>query len=580
MRGLGRTDRSTLSRDVIAGLTGAVAGAPQAMAFAILAGVSPVYGLYAAFAPTIIGALFSNSGLMTIAPTNVLMLLVANALAGFGNPDPPFPLFTLTLMVGLIQLAFGALRLGALSRFVSNAVIVGFISGAGVLIILGQLHHITGYSLTSSGNALERSARWLALIPATQIAPLLVGLTTMGVIVGLRRTRYKLIATLIGIGAASILASLLQSPSIALVRDLSHIPSQLPSLVLPNLEYAPALFSSAFALAVLASIQSAALAESIHQPGQRTPDFSRDLLAQGIANAVGGFFQCLPASGSLSRTAVSISAGARTRLANLLAGAFIGGILLLFAGLIEHIPLAALAGQLIVAATSLIDWPAIRGVWRISLSSRAAMLITFGCTLVLPLEYSIYIGISLTLGIYLLQSLERLHAVRLEPLESGDFRETPLPVTLVPGEPVIISVSGHLYFAAAKRLEELLPAPEGIRQPIVILRMRDNAFLGSTGVRIMQHYAERLQAQGGQLILSGVGAPVYAELQHAGLVAPAGQIQVFAADDVIFSATRKALVYARNLSQPDEPHAQAAALQLSGAASGAVSDGLLHRQLR
>ena len=545
--------KSTVVHDLLAGATGAVAGAPQAMGFALLAGVNPIYGLYAAIFPTIIGALASGSAFMTIAPTNVLMLLVANALAGFGSPNPPLPLFTLTLMVGLFQLLFAVMRLGVLTRFVSNAVIVGFITGAGVLIILGQLDHITGYPVTSHSNALIRFWEWLRQLGRTDGQTLLVGISATLIIYYLHHTRFKSVATLIAIIITSTFVLVFGWTGVLMVRDLSPIPNVLPTPALPNLSFLPSLMSAALATAVLASVQSSALVENLREIEPKPPNIHRDLVAQGLANIVGGLFQGMPVCGSLSRSAVNLSAGARTRLANLLSGVGVALIVLALASLIERVTLAALAGHLIVAALNLIDSKAIRMVWRVNQAGRVAMVTTFVSTLVLPLEYSIYIGVVLHLALYAYTSSKNIHVVRLVPTDDHHFREEPLPTKLPSREPVILSVSGNLFFAAVRQLEEMLPIVGKAEHPVVIFRLRDNEYLGSTGIRALRRYARQLRARGGKLILAGISPHVKTELERTGAIQEFGMENVFYSNDLVFGATEVALHYAREwlASNPD-----------------------------
>ena len=172
------------------------------------------------------------------------------------------------------------------------------------------------------------------------------------------------------------------------------------------------------------------------------------------------------------------------------------------------------------------------------------MILTFASTLVLPLEYSIYLGVALSLGLYLYSSSQGVKAVRLIPLEPHQFRAEPLKKQLPSGEPVIISVSGHLYFAAMKQLEDLLPEPDGTSQTVVILRLRDNDYLGSTGIHFLQRYIAKLEMGGGKLILSGVSPKIQHQLEQSGFLQRIGKDNIFYEDDIIFSSTERALDYA------------------------------------
>ncbi len=544
-----KVKRGSITRDIIAGLTGATAGAPQSMGFALLGGVSPLYGLYASVIPTIVGGLFVNTRLMTIAPTNVLMLLVAGMLSTYGDPVPPYPLFTFTLLIGFIQLGFGLLRLGNLTQYVSNAVTTGFISGAGVLIILGQLDLVTGYNVKSSSNALADFVSWLQRLPETNFNAVIIGVVTVLIVLVLRKTRFKTFSVMIGIVMASVLPLLLGWNDVANVRTMSEIPSGLPFPELPDFQYIRGIFSIAFATAILASVQSAALAESIRGSGEPQPDINKDLLAQGISNIAGSFFQSLPSSGSLSRTAINKSAGAVTRWSNIFAGIFIGLLLIGAGGLIELIALPALAGNLIIAAIGLINFEAIEMVWSVNWTARVAMIATFLSTLVFPLEYSIYIGVVLSLALYVHTSTNRIEIVRLVPVGDGHFTEVELPDTLPSGEPVILSIYGNIYFGSLRKLERMLPPAQSAecQSPLVILRMRHVFTIGSTGIKVLLRYDEQLRRCGGKLILTGVSDKLKAELERAHAFEQLDREAIFPPTTIIFEALENALAYAKAL---------------------------------
>ena len=229
--------KNDLFDDILAGTTGAVAGAPQAMGFAIIAGISPIYGLYTAVIPTIVGAFTTSSVFMTVGPTNALALVVGSTLMRFEDHDPIGHLFALTLLVGIFQLLFGLLRLGKLVRFVSNAVMTGFITGAGFLIMLGQLRPLTGYSGSIEGNALVRFSDWLIHIPQIEIQTTIVGLCTIVVILFLRRTVFRSFATLAALILSGVCVAVIDLQNVVLVSDIVSIPQGLPLPMIPNISY-------------------------------------------------------------------------------------------------------------------------------------------------------------------------------------------------------------------------------------------------------------------------------------------------------------------------------------------------------
>lgn len=543
-----RFARQNFVADATAGLTGAIAGAPQSMGFALVGGVSPIYGLYASILPTIIGGALSSSRFTTVAPTNILMLLVAGALATFNYPEPPVPLFTFTLLVGGFQLLFGLLRFSEITRFVSNAVIVGFITGAGILIIFGQLAHLLGIHADISGHGIFGVIDLLRHIGETDPATLLAGTVTTVMIYVLHHTkRFRNISTLIAFALVTPVVLILNWSSVALVGDATPIPAGLPFPVLPDFSYAPPLLGAAFATALLACVQHAALIDRLRDRKEPRADINRDLMAHGVANAAGSFFQALPVSGSLSRTAVNLSSGAKSRMANIYAGLFILGMMFLFSGVIEVIPLAALAGHLVVAALSVIDLTTVRMVWQVNTIARFSMMVTLIAALTMPLEYSIYGGILISLGLYVWTSSSRVEVMQL--VQTGDgYEEIAVPARLPDRAPVVLSVHGNLYFAAFRKLEALLPDPVDSIAPLVILRLRDTESLGTTGINVLLNYDALLRESGGKLILAGVNKKLRDELIRTGAIHRLGPDAVFDAQPVFFRSTRSATDYAAKLA--------------------------------
>ena len=480
---------------------------------------------------------------MTIAPTNALALVVFSTLENDGSVSVE-KMAVLSLLVGVFQVAFGMFRLGNLTRFVSNAVMTGFITGAGLLIILGQLVHVSGYDpqpiawwpeqLSSS---LPRFFDWLVHLPQSQPHTLIIGIAAIVIIARLHHTRLKNVATLVAIFVTTVFILIAGWSDVSIV---AHVPQGLPSPVLPKIDFAGGLITDALALAVLALVQSAALTHAVREPDGSVANTNQDFVAQGLANLAGSLFQCLPVGGSLSRTAVNINAGARTRLANLIAGLSIGLVLLILGPAVEYIALAALAGHLIVAAVSLIRPKEIKLVWKVNPMARAVMVVTLIATLTLPLEYSIYGGVILSLVLYLYSSSQSLVVEQIIPLGGGRFRAAPLPNQLPQNDAIILNVRGSLYFAAMRRLESLLPMPLPQQSTIVILRLRESHHLASTGLHLLLQYQGQLRKSGGDLLLTGLSEENWQILQQTSMVADFGADNLYRSDETYFGTTEKA----------------------------------------
>lgn len=541
--------RRSLHRDVIAGLTLATAAVPQSMAFAIIAGLNPIYGLYTSVVSSIVGSLAGSFSLLSTGPTNALALVVGSTFvsAGVTSEDELAVLFTLTLLVGLFQFGLGLLRLGNIARFVSNAVMVGFITGAGMLIALGQLGNLFGLHVPREADPFETIQYIITHISDVKLASLGIGVLTIFIMFVLKNTRLSLLAPLFGIALSGLLVSIfqLQDAGVRVVSQISAIPDSLPHLVLMRPVQVTSMAPKALAIAMLGLVQSISIVQSLTSTMHEETDTSREFIGQGLANVCGAFFQCMPAGGSLSRTAVNVAAGAKTRMAGVFSGVFVGAVLLVFSPLAELIPMPSLAGLLIVVAFGLIDLERLLLVWRTARTSRTVFLVTLGATLIFPLEYSIYIGALLSIGNYL-QASSHPHIARLVPTD-GTFREVDVPEEAPEGSPVLISVTGNLHFAAIQDIEKNLPDFSDVECPIIILRLRGAEHLASTGVRFLASLLILLHDHNGELLLCGVEPDVAKSLRRSGLMAELDEANVFGASDLLLESTREALKRARTL---------------------------------
>lgn len=549
--------RYTFPHDLIAGITGATAGIPQAMAFALLAGVEPAYGLYAAVIAPIVGALAGSATYMTTGPTNTLMLLVGSALESLKTSYQVGVLIvTLSILAGIFQLVFGVLRLGDLTRFVSRAVMTGFLTGAALLMATEQLGTFSGIPRGEHGGLIHTLNHLAANLDQAHAPTLAIGLLTMTIILFFRRTRIRALGIFLAVAGASAVIVVIGgwTDDVILVQDIAPLPDRLPAASLPHPDLAGDLAASALAVALLGLVQTAALSQSLKEPDGRLPNASREFIGQGLSNIAAGLFQGLPSGGSLSRTAVNVSAGARTRLANVWAGLLVALIMLLFSDLAGRIALTSLSAHLILAAWTLVDPAEIRFLWKASWTGRWAMVTTFVATLLLPLQYSVFVGVALSLLLYIMQS-SHLHITQLEPVGPYQFREIPFSPTLPDRALVILSVHGPLFFAAMRDLEQRLPIPNHARQPMLILRLRGDEMLAGTGTWTLVNYAERLRARGGKLILCGVEKNVLKTLQRTGALDRIGAENVFKARDVLLMSLQEAVEYAQQwlAAQPPLP---------------------------
>ena len=527
------------------------------MASALLAGINPLTGLYTMIIATPIGALFTSSESMHISTTSALSLAVASSLVGMPPEMKLEAVYMLALMVGVIQITLGVLKMGYLVRFVPFSVMTGFLNGVAVLIILGQLGDFTGYLSPYSNRVVQ--ALDTALNTTQFILPILaVGLATVILILlfnRIRKTRpYSLILAMV------IASSLVALPGFGLVPtvgDVTSVPSTLPHFHLPNFSFFLSLIVPAFALSIIGLVQGAGISQGYPNPDGKFPDPSGDFFGQGIANLAASFFRGMPAGGSLSGTALVVGAGARTRWANVFAGILIAIIILLFSHLVELIAMPALAGLLMVIGFQTIKPTDLLTVWQTGLSPRVVMLITFVGTLIMPLQFAVLLGVAISIVLYISQQANRIKLVEIIPHKGGFPVERPAPAVLPSHKITMLYPYGSLFYAAAKTLEENLPAPEDSRNAVVIFLLRGYDQFGSTMIGVLDRYARTVQDHGGKLILAGLSEGVLTQLERTGLLELIGKENIFMATDEFGMAANQAFEYAQKwldaIEQQEKP---------------------------
>jgi sulfate permease, SulP family len=537
-----KISRRTAIPDLFAGITSALSYIPQGMGYAVVAGVNPVYGLYTGVFAPVIGAFLAGSSLMVIVVTNELAVPTAGILASRGETSIR-TLFTLTLLIGLIQIIFGCLKLGSLTRFISNCVMTGFISGVAILLVFGQLQKLTGYS-GRSGNMFVTTWDLLLHLNGIDVRTTVVGLLTIAAIILFQRTRLKAIAFVLALLITTAMVPLLHWKTVQLVGAIARIPRGLPSLVLPDFRAIPVLFLDALSLAILGLSIASGVSQAYPEPDGGILDASRDFLAQGAANMVGGFLQGMPAGGSISRTATSVSAGAKTRWANIFAGVVLAIFLLTVGWVAEIIPMASLAGLLVYIGFSVMRLDRIALVWNTHTAERGAMVATFALTLLIPLHWAIFAGVALTLLLFLYSSSAKVHLVRIVPGANGGFEEQPAPDRLPSDDVTALHAYGNAFFAAIPTLEAALPAVEDATNAVVIFGLRGRSSITTSGVTMLERYARKLQAHGNKLMLVGVEPAVERALERTGISRVIGKENIYAVTPNLGGPLNQALVAA------------------------------------
>jgi SulP family sulfate permease len=502
--------RQSLGPDLSSGLTVALVSIPEGMAYALVAGVDPIYGLYTGMVTTIVASLTGSTSLMIVTLTNALALVTADALANLdGGVDPVSAMFTLTLLVGAIMFLLGVLRLGSLIRFVSKEVMSGFVFATALLIILGQYGELVGYESTlEDANKLIKAVDITLHISDWDLYTTLLGVGSIIVLLLLKRMRaLAKFADVLIIILAGLFVSIAGWLSVELVGDIAAVPSgldALPTPVLPDLTLVPGLIIAAMAAAVVGLAESSGVGAAYPNPDGSRSNMSQDFTSQGLANLFGSFFQAMPAGGSLSRTGINASGGARTRWSGVSAGILMAIVLVFLGTLTELIPMTALAAMLIVIGTEAMikEGRELREAWRVDRVATGAAFVTIVLAIFVDLVAAIFIGVVLSLLLYSIEAVSQVKALRLVRRNDGKYEKAPVPVKLPSNEATVIMIQGTIFFATVYSFDELIPDYKDARNAVLISHLRGTETIDATTIDWYEKVVPKMKEAGNLLMLS------------------------------------------------------------------------------
>ncbi len=544
--------RSDLRSDLIAGLTVGCVALPQSMAYAMVAGVPPIYGLYGVIVAATVGALLSSSSHLTIGPTNTCALVTASVFAVYmREPEALKLLFLLTFMVGCIKLFAGQLRLGFLTDYISEAVMVGFTAAAGILIAGNQLSNLLGYESSTSPHFLIKVLHALTNIASLNPYALILGGLTVLITAGSRWLYRHIPGALLAVLITGWLAYQINVASHG-VRLVGTIPHTLPPPRLFMLSFSKAaeLASGALAIAVMGLFESVTIGRVIAQKTGQHIDPNREFSAIGTANIVGSFFQCIPSSGSFGRSALNFNAGARTRVAVFVSAAAVAFSMFLFSPLAYYIPIPTLAGILMIVAARLVDLKRIHSLSRISRDDRTVMAVTFGSALLIRLEFALFLGIGLSVLLFL-QRARHVHFDELVFDADGRVLESSGPTERLCKDVAIINIEGDLFFGAAREFREHLGQLRQDEAKVMILRLKRARGLDATILHLLCDFVAERRRQGKYVLLSGIWGEIAQTIGESSLYELVGGENVFIARRDIFHSTRRAVNRAHELIRED-----------------------------
>ncbi len=529
--------KDDLRADLTAGLTGAIVVLPQGVAFATIAGMPPEYGLYAGMIPAIIAALFGSSRLLVSGPTTAASIVMLSVLSTFADPattDYVMLALTLTFMVGIIELALGLARMGALVNFISHSVIVGFTAGAAILIAAKQLKHFFGIEIARGGHLHDILIQFYEQL--TNINPwvTVVALTTLLSGIAVKklypRIPYMIAAMVAGSLVAAIL-NLILGVDVTHIKTVGALPRTLPPLSSPHIsmEAIKNLSTAALAVSLFALTEAVSIGRSLAAKTGDRIDGNQEFIGQGLSNIFGSFFSGYVATGSFNRSGLNYQAGAKTPLAAVFAGVMLMGVVLLVAPLAAYLPNAAMAGILFLVAWGLIDFKEIIRILKVSKAETSILAVTFFGALFLELELAIFAGVLLSLVLY----LERVSHPRITT-RTPDPRMYKRAMSDDPELPEcpqlkFLSIEGPIFFGCTNFIQTAFDKFRSAKpqQKHLIILAQGISFVDLQGGDALVTETKRREADGGGLYLVNVDLELWDSLDRSGCLDEIGSRHVF-----------------------------------------------------
>jgi sulfate permease, SulP family len=533
-------DRSMLRGDLTAGVTVAIMLIPQAMAYAVLAGLPPVYGLYASVIPVVLYALFGTSRQLGVGPVAMISLMVLSGVGIFAEPGSGefIRLAILTAFgVGVVQILMGLLRMGFLVNFLSHPVLSGFTSAAAIIIGASQIKNLLGLEMARTTSFAGTLSEIAGAIGTLNPLTALFGIVTIVMLAGIRRWKKNFPTALLVVVAGTVLVAMLGLDARG-VQIVGSIQAGFPAFDATFFASANGFSSDAIMLAplvlaisLISYMESIAVAKSIAAKRGYQLDANRELIGLGAANLGGAFFQGFPVAGSFSRTAVNDQSGSRTTIASLVTAGIVAITVLFLTPLFHYLPSAVLAAIIMVAVAGLFDAAEMKHLWHTDRRDFAMLMVTFLATLGFGIEMGIAAGVVLSLLMVIYQST-RPHAAELGELDdTGKFRSVMrYPQAQVRQDVLVYRFDAPLYFANAGYFRESLSERLRMRNSppaLVVLDATAITSIDSTGIQVMDAVAEELSSEGMALYIVGATGPVRDTLSRSGVVEALGEDHFF-----------------------------------------------------
>ena len=530
------TTIETIKADFFAGLTGAIIVLPQSVAFATIAGMPPEYGLYAAMVVPIIAALFGSSFHLVSGPTTAISIVVFAAVSKYAAPGSEEFValaLTLTFLAGVYQLVFGLAKFGLLVNFVSHNVVIGFTAGAALLIASSQIPYILGIHIPRGEGFINTWIDLYSGVGEFNIYLLIVGLGTLVSAIIIKLIRPKFPYLLIGMFVGGFLAFYLSNFTDS-IETVGVMPAYFPPLSSPNfsLSSLKSLAPEAFAIALLGLIEASSIGRSIATKSNQRINPSQEFIGQGTSNIIGSFFSGYASSGSFTRTGVNFESGARTPLSAILAALFLMVIVLLVGPLISYLPYAAMAGIILIVAYNLIDFQSIKKTFTYSKSESVIFTATFLSTLLFELEFAIYLGVLLSLMLFIAKtSAPEVHTLAFGSPPGEDIRKLQsirkTPLVQCP-QLKIIRIDMSIYFGSINHIQKQISQIVDNQRIYHILIVGSGVnFIDLAGIEGLLIEHRRLKALNGDLYLVDVKSSTYEFMEKVNFVNEIGRENFF-----------------------------------------------------
>ncbi|XP_010669813.2 probable sulfate transporter 4.2 isoform X1 [Beta vulgaris subsp. vulgaris] len=529
-----------LQCDVMAGITVGVMLVPQAMSYAKLAGLAPIYGLYSGCLPVFIYAIFGSSRQLAVGPVALTSLLVSNVLTKIVSPSDKLYTelaITLSLMVGVLECLMGILRLGWIIRFISHAVISGFTTASAIVIALSQAKYFLGYDIVRSSEIIPLAKSIISGFDKFSWPPFVLGSLILAVMLTMKhlgKTRKYLrfvraAGPLTGVVLGTVIVKLFHPSAISVVGE---IPQGLPEFAVPKaFAYVKSLIPTAFLITGVAILESVGIAKALAAKNGYDLDSNQELFGLGVANIAGSFFSSYPSTGSFSRSAVNHESGAKTGFAGILTGIIMSCALLFLTPLFEAIPQCALAAIVISAVMGLVDYEEAMLLWRIDKKDFFLWTITFASTLFLGIEIGVLVGVGFSLAFVVHESANPHIAVLGRLPGTTIYRNVQqYPEAYTYHGIVLVRVDAPIYFANTSYIKDRLReyesnpdqsirrGPEVEQIYFVILELSPVTYIDSSAVQALRDLYNEYKSRGIQIVISNPNQEVLMTLTRAGLV--------------------------------------------------------------